>query len=109
MDLPIHCQAVKKLEKAKVIRPYVPLFGSGRVSALLHTLSRKNSVRRNSGLCKLGHGEKSVIWYWEFDMDKRYFHQFKSSDYAAAVEFYEVNKFAMWGERTWPRRQLDRQ
>ena len=51
---------------------------------------------RNSGLYKLGHGEKSFIWYWEFDMEKEYFHQFKTIDYAAAVQFYKANKFTMW-------------
>jgi len=90
-----HCHVVNKLEKAKVIRPYVPLFGSSRASALLHTLSRRKSVRRNSGLHKLGHGEKSVIWYWAFNEEKRYFHQFKSIDYAAAAEFYGANKLMM--------------
>jgi len=53
-------------------------------------------VKRNSGLYKFGHGEKSVIWYWEFDVDKRYFHQFKTIYYAAAVDFYKANKFTMW-------------
>jgi len=84
------------LEKAKVIRPYAPLFGSSRVSALLHNFSRKKSVRRNSGIYKFGHGEKSVIWYWEFDVKKRYFHQFKTIDYAAAVDFYKANKLTLW-------------
>jgi len=83
------------LEKAKVIRPYLPLFGSSRASAVLHILSRKKSVKRNSGLYKYGYGEKSIIWYWEFDVEKRYFHQFKTIDYAAAVRFYKANKFTM--------------
>jgi len=56
-------------------------------------------VRRNSGLYKLGHGEKSVIWYWGFDVQRQYFHQFKTIDYAAAVEFYAVNKFTLWEEK----------
>jgi len=93
-----HCQVVNKLEKEKVIRPYVPVFGSSRASAFLHILSRNNAVRRNSGLYKLGHGEKSIIWYWEFDMEKRYFHQFNTIDYAAAIEFYEANKLTIWWE-----------
>jgi len=96
MNFLTHGQIVNKLEKAKVIRPYVPLFGSSRVSALLHILSRKKSVRRNNGLYKIGHGDKSVIWYWEFDMEKRYFHQFRTIDYAAAQEFYLANKSTMW-------------
>ena len=90
---------VNKLEKAGVIRRYHPLFGSSRVTTLLHTLSHKNSVRKDSGLYKLGHGEKSIIWYWEFDIEKRYFHQFRTIDYAATVEFYKANKFTMWGKR----------
>jgi len=97
-----YCQVVNKLEKAKVIRPYVPLFGSSRASALLRTLSRRKSARRNSGLYKLGHGEKSVILYWEFDVEKQYFHQFNTIDYAAAAEFYEANKLTMWWEDVYP-------
>jgi len=108
MNLLTHCQLVNTLEKAKVIRPYVPLFGSSRASSLLHVLSRKKSVRNNSGLYKVGHGEKSVVWYWEFDVDKRYFHQFRTIDYEAAVKFYEANKFTMWGERRLHRRQTGR-
>jgi len=89
---------VNKLEKAGVIRRYHPLFGSSCVTTLVYTLSHKNSVRKDSGLYKLGHGEKSVIWYWEFDIEKRYFHQFRTIDYAAAVEFYKANKFTLWKE-----------
>ena len=102
---PIACQVVNKLEKAKVIRPYLPLFGSSRASAFLHFLSCKKVMRRNSGLYKYGHGEKSIIWYWEFDVEKRYFHQFRTIDYAAAVEFYEENKLTIWDKkgRKWHR------
>ena len=52
-------------------------------------------MKRNSGLYKYGHGEKLIIWYWEFDVEKRYFHQFKTIDYAVAVRFYKANKFTM--------------
>jgi len=87
---------VNKLKKAGVIRRYHPLFGSSRATTIVYNLSRKNSVRRNSGLYRLGHGEKSVIWYWKFDMEKRYFHEFQTIDYRAAVEFYKANKFTPW-------------
>jgi len=89
---------VNKLKKAGVIRRYHPLFGSSRATTLVYNLSRKNTVRRNSGLYRLGHGEKSVIWYWEFDMKKRYYHQFQTIDYRAAAEFYKANKFMLWQE-----------
>jgi len=89
---------VNKLKKAGVIRRYYPHFGSSRVTTLLHTLSHKNSVRKDSGLYKLGLGEISIIWYWEFDMEKRYFHRFTTIDYRAAVEFYKANKSTLWKE-----------
>jgi len=89
---------VNKLKKAGVIRQYHPLFGSSHVTTLLHTLSHKNSVRKDSGLYQLEHGEKLIIWYWEFDMKKQYFHQFTTIDYVAAVEFYKANKFTLWQE-----------
>ena len=31
-------------------------------------------------------------------MEKRYFHQSRTIDYAAAVEFYKANKFTLWQE-----------
>jgi len=62
MNLSTHCHAVTKVEQTKVSWPYVPLFGLSRASALLHTLYSKKLVRRNSGLCKCGHGEKLVIY-----------------------------------------------
>ena len=89
---------VDELEKAKVIRPYHPHFGSSRATALAHTLSRTKSVQRNSGLFKYGHGKKSVIWYWEFDVEKGYFHEFQTIDYEAAIKYYGANKFTMWKE-----------
>ena len=99
---------VCKLEKVKFVWPYVPFFGLSRASALLHTFSHKKSVRRNSGVYQYGDGDKSIIWYWEFDVEKRYFHQFRTIDYAAAVEFYKANKFMMWGETRLRRRQPGR-
>ena len=47
-------------------------------------------MKRNSGLYKLGHGEKSVIWYWEFDVKERYFHQFNTIDFAIENEQYGI-------------------
>ena len=62
---------INKLEKTKVIWLYVPLFGSNHVSAL----PRIFSCKRNSGLYNVGHGERPVIWYWRFDMEKQRLHK----------------------------------
>jgi len=64
-------------------------------------------VRRNSGVYQYGDGDKSIIWYWEFDVEKRYFHQFRTIDYAAAVEFYKAKIFTMWGETRLRRRHRE--
>ena len=37
-------------------------------------------------------------------MEKRYFYQFTTIDYAAAVEFHEMNKSTMWEEEEGGRR-----
>ena len=60
---PKRCQAVGKYKKAEVIWPHVPLFGSSRVSAFLHFLSRKKSTRRNSdmGMGEIGY---MVLGIW---------------------------------------------
>jgi len=63
MNLLTRGQVVKRLKEAKVIRPYLPLFGPSRASAVLHTLTHKKSERKNSWLYKIGYGEKSVTWY----------------------------------------------
>ena len=89
---------VDKLEKAKVIRPYNLYFGSGYTAALIRNFSRRNSARKNSGVFKLGHRGKSIIWHWKFDVDRRYFHEFRTFDYEAAIEFYEAKRFSMWKE-----------
>jgi hypothetical protein len=39
-----------------------------------------------------------VIWYWEFDTEKRYFHEFRTVDYTKAMRIYEKSKFEMWDE-----------
>ena len=39
-----------------------------------------------------------MIWYWEFDWEKQYFHKFRTIDYVVALEFYTANKFSMWDE-----------
>ena len=31
-------------------------------------------------------------------MEERYYHQFQTTDYRAAVEFYKANKFTLWQE-----------
>ena len=40
-------------------------------------------------------------------MEKRYYHQFQTIDYRAAVEFYKANKFTLWQEENGEDREGD--
>ncbi|KAJ3564600.1 hypothetical protein NP233_g8195 [Leucocoprinus birnbaumii] len=88
---------IKKLEIAGVIRPWHPRLGSSRASSLLHSFSSSKSHGKNSDLYKYGHGDKSVIWYWESDTEKQYFHEFYTVNFKEAMAYYKANKFTMWG------------
>ncbi|KAF5356894.1 hypothetical protein D9756_006425 [Leucocoprinus leucothites] len=87
---------VEKLGRLRVIRPYHPQFGSSRAASVLHTVSRQTSSSKKSGLYKLGYEDMSVVWYWEFDTEKRYFHEFQTVNYKEAVAFYKAEKSTMW-------------
>ncbi|KAJ3564593.1 hypothetical protein NP233_g8190 [Leucocoprinus birnbaumii] len=87
---------IKKLEIAGVIRPWHPQLGSSRASSLLRDFSSRKSQSKNSGLYKYGHGDKSVIWYWEFDTKERYFHGFQTVNFKEAMAYYKADKFTMW-------------
>ncbi|KAF5353304.1 hypothetical protein D9756_007948 [Leucocoprinus leucothites] len=89
---------VDKLEKLRVIRPYHPRFGSSRAASVLHAVSRQRLFGKKSGLYKLGHKDKSIVWYWEFDTEKRYFHEFETVNYEEAMALYEAKKFTIWDE-----------
>ncbi|KAF5360712.1 hypothetical protein D9756_004479 [Leucocoprinus leucothites] len=65
-------------------------------TSILHTISRQNQSSTKSGLYKLGHRDKSVIWFWEFDTEEQYFHQFRTVNYEEAMAFYKVEKFTLW-------------
>ncbi|KAF5354171.1 hypothetical protein D9756_007127 [Leucocoprinus leucothites] len=86
---------IDKLERLRVIRPYCPRFGSSRAASVLHTVSQQRLSSKKSGSYKVGHGDTLVVWYWEFDTEKRYFHEFQTVNYEEAMAFYRAEKFTM--------------
>jgi hypothetical protein len=88
---------VKKLEDLQVIKRYNIQLPFSPTSTS-PTFSRQNPFRQSSGLYTLGYGERSVVWYWEFDMEKRYFHEFQTVSFTEAMKIYEKSKFDMWNE-----------
>ncbi|KXN80587.1 hypothetical protein AN958_10408 [Leucoagaricus sp. SymC.cos] len=87
---------VQKLEKLGVIKPYHPNLPS-TLASIPQMFSRLKHAQC-SGRYKLGRGDKTVYWYWEFDMEEGYFHEFRALDFAKAMRIYEKEKFAMWDE-----------
>jgi hypothetical protein len=90
---------VKKLEDLQVIKPYQPQLPPTLTSAP-PTFSRRNLFRQSSGLYTLGYGEKSVVWYWEFDTENRYFHEFQTVNFTQAMKIYQESKFDIW-DKSW--------
>lgn len=93
---------VKKLKDLGIIKHHHPRLPSS-LSTVYRTFSWPKPHGKNSGLYKLGHGEKSVVWYWEFDMKRRYFHEFGTANFEGAMRIYEKNKFEMWEDSWEPR------
>ncbi|KAJ3572296.1 hypothetical protein NP233_g3186 [Leucocoprinus birnbaumii] len=88
---------LRKLEKAGAIRPYHPNLPSS-LASIYQSFSPPKPQGRSAGQYRLGHGTRSVTWYWEFDTEKKYFHQFRTVDFVRAMKLYEVEKFKMWKE-----------
>jgi hypothetical protein len=88
---------VKKLEDLNVTKPHCPQLPSALASTP-HAYSRRKPHGKSSGLYDLGHGEKSVVWYWEFDTEKRYFHECQTVNFTEAMKIYEKSKFDMWNK-----------
>ncbi|KXN83787.1 hypothetical protein AN958_01064 [Leucoagaricus sp. SymC.cos] len=86
---------VQKLEKLRVIRPYHPSLSSPLAYFLQVLLSRRNHVKCCASY-ELGHGSRAVYWYWEFDMEQKYFHEFRALDFVKAMKIYKKEKFEMW-------------
>jgi len=86
------CVPCDKLKKTKVIWPYYLHFGLSHATVFAHTLLCTKSIQRNSGLFKYGHGKKSVISYWKFNVKKGNLLEFHTVAYKMAKEIYKKNK-----------------
>jgi hypothetical protein len=89
---------VKKLENLKIIKPYHPQLASTLASAHHFVFSRQASRRKSYGQYKLGHGDRSVVWYWEFSVAEKYFHEFRTVKFTEAMKIYEADKQRIWVE-----------
>ncbi|KAJ3570565.1 hypothetical protein NP233_g4316 [Leucocoprinus birnbaumii] len=91
---------IEELTKAQVIRAFDSHFGTSHATPTFGTLSRQIPQNKFVGQYNFGHGDKSVFWYWEFDVEKQYFHEFRTMNYEEAMNIYKTEKFRMW-ESSW--------
>jgi hypothetical protein len=90
---------VKKLEDIKVVKFYHTQLPSAPASPP-HTFPGRKPYGKTSGLYELGHGDRSVMWYWEFDTANRYFHEFRTVNFPEVMKIYEKSRFEMW-DKSW--------
>jgi hypothetical protein len=90
---------VKAFEKAEVITRYHPNLPSG-LAAVYHSIRRQDHSGKRCGQYKFGHASKAVYWYWEFDVEAGYFHEFRTLDFTGAMAIYQAAKFEMW-KKSW--------
>ncbi|KXN81186.1 hypothetical protein AN958_05875 [Leucoagaricus sp. SymC.cos] len=90
-----HLTDVEELEKLNVIKPYHPNFLSTIIS-IPRVFSQRRELKKVSRRYKMGHGDKAIYWYWEFDMEQKYYHEFLTLNFEEAMKIYETEKFKMW-------------
>ncbi|KXN92929.1 hypothetical protein AN958_08370 [Leucoagaricus sp. SymC.cos] len=90
-------QRFEKLKKLNVIKPYHPNFLS-TVTSIPRVFSQWRELKKTSRRYKMGHGDKAIYWYWEFDMEQKCYHEFLALNFEEAMKIYETEKFKMWEE-----------
>ncbi|KXN85617.1 hypothetical protein AN958_11079 [Leucoagaricus sp. SymC.cos] len=86
---------LEKLEKLNVIKPYHSNFLSA-ITSIPRVFSQRGELKKASRRYRMGHGNKAIYWYWEFDLEQKYSHSFYALDFEEAMKIYETEKFKMW-------------
>lgn len=85
---------VENRMQANVIRRYYPNF----IRWIRSFFREELQERFESALFHVGHGEKSIFWYWEFDYELQHFREFHTIDLAEGEKRFREETFASWPE-----------
>ncbi|KAF9447439.1 hypothetical protein P691DRAFT_671520, partial [Macrolepiota fuliginosa MF-IS2] len=88
---------IKRWKECGIIRPYHPNIGS-RFKSLV---AKKSLDRLISRLYRMGHGPKSIFWYWEIDLKEEYYQEFMTVDLADGERIYQEERFDLWPTEPW--------
>ncbi len=91
---------IKKRREAGIIQQCHPKFTSRIKSMFFHNKPRDQF---ESALYRLGHGRKSVLWYWEIDYKLGHYREFRTTDLAEGEKSFQTEDFASWPpDWQWP-------
>src|ERR1700742_2187586 len=85
---------VKRRKQANVIQQYHP-----KLSSRVKFIFRDKTQRRfESALYRMGHGDKSVFWYWEINYELGRYREFRTINLAAGEKRFGEEDFDAWPE-----------
>ncbi|KAF9449078.1 hypothetical protein P691DRAFT_703813 [Macrolepiota fuliginosa MF-IS2] len=82
---------IKRWKECGIIQRYYPNFGS-RFKSLV---AKKYQDKLISGLFCVGHGPKSVFWYWEINLKEEYYQEFLATDLAEGEKTFR-GEWDLW-------------
>ncbi|KAF9444383.1 hypothetical protein P691DRAFT_807465, partial [Macrolepiota fuliginosa MF-IS2] len=88
---------IKRWKECGIIQPYYPGIGS-RFKSLV---AKKDQDKLISGLFRVGHGPKSIFWYWEVNLKEEYYQDFMAADLAEGEKIYREEQFDLWPTESW--------
>ncbi|KAF9442347.1 hypothetical protein P691DRAFT_765312 [Macrolepiota fuliginosa MF-IS2] len=83
---------IKRWKECGIIRPYYPSIGS-RFKSLV---AKKDQDKLIFGLFRMGHGPKSIFWYWEVNLKAEYYQDFIATNLAEGEKIYREERFDLW-------------
>ncbi|KAF9442582.1 hypothetical protein P691DRAFT_681180, partial [Macrolepiota fuliginosa MF-IS2] len=84
--------AIELWKECGIIEPRYPNLTS-RFKSVIPRKSQGNVI---SGLYRIGHGPKSVLWYWEINLKEEYYQEFLAADLAEGERVYRGERFDLW-------------
>ena len=85
---------VKQRKQANIIQRYYPDWPS-RIKFLFRN---KTQQPFESALYCMGHGDKSIFWYWEIDYKLGHYRDFRTIDLAKGEKRFREEDFGAWPE-----------
>ncbi|KAF5353222.1 hypothetical protein D9756_007790 [Leucocoprinus leucothites] len=94
LDITGFRRSIQNRLEAGMIRPYYPNL-TFRLKGLLQRF-RPSTYPAESGLFKMGRGEKGIIWFWEINHEKKYFQLMQSPNMDSTTKVHGEENIRDW-------------